>query len=292
MKNEIDLEKCRKCGLCAEICPVGLLEQDEAGIVRFVPERQDICLECGQCMAICPADAVRAAHYCYEKHLFDLPENTIDYAGLHNFFANRRSVRNFREKPVEPELIEKIIASIDFAPYGASPDKVETSAIVSRQVIEAALPLMEQFLDNIVKWIENPVAAFMIKYKKGIETFNTVKNHLYPMAKLENYKLKYGDRITRGARAMLIFHAPYNAEEHTVNSVIYCVYSMFAAQALGLGASMNGIVPAAVNKVAAIRKIFHIPDNHEAVIALTLGYPKYKYKKAIKRNYRKINWIN
>ena len=28
MKNGIDLEKCRQCGLCAEICPVGLLEQE------------------------------------------------------------------------------------------------------------------------------------------------------------------------------------------------------------------------------------------------------------------------
>lgn len=54
---------------------------------------------------------------------------------------------------------------------------------------------------------------------------------------------------------------------------------------------MNGIVPAAINKVKEVRDIFEIPDKDEAVISVILGHPKYKYKRAIKRKTHKINWI-
>ena len=54
---------------------------------------------------------------------------------------------------------------------------------------------------------------------------------------------------------------------------------MFAIHSMGLGATLNGIVPAAINKVDELRKVFNIPDNHEAVISIMCGYPKYKYNK-------------
>lgn len=107
----------------------------------------------------------------------------------------------------------------------------------------------------------------MIKKKKGPETFNTLKNHLYPIAKLENYKLEYGDRITRDAPALIIFHADKGAPEHTNNSIIYATYTILAAHALGLGACMIGIVPNAINKVPEVREIFGIPEQHEAVMS-------------------------
>ena len=162
----------------------------------------------------------------------------------------------------------------------------------NRKKIESALPHIEEFLDNIVKWIENPIASFMIKRKKGQETFNTIKNHLYPITKLENYKLKFGDRITRNAPAIIIFHANKKAEEHTNNSLIYATYVMLAANSLGLGATIIGIVPAAINKTKEVREIFQIPVENEAVISVIIGYPKYKYKRTIKRNVQKINWID
>ena len=172
------------------------------------------------------------------------------------------------------------------------PEKVNVTIVNNKKTIESALPYIEGFLDNIVKWIENPVASFMIKRKRGQETFNTIKNHLYPIAKLENYKLEFGDRITRNAPAIIIFHADKKAEEHTNNSLIYATYVMLAANSLGLGATMIGIVPAAINKTKEVREIFQIPVENEAVMSVIIGYPKYKYKQAIKRNVQKINWIN
>jgi len=291
MKNNIDHNKCKKCKLCIEVCPVNIIGVDKNGLVNFIPEREEICLECGQCMAVCSTNAVKIPKYSYKTDFEQFPTKTINFQEFKDFVSTRRSVRNFKNKSVEKETIEQLLEVLQYAPYGAEPNKVEISIINNRKKTEEILPATEKFLDDIVKWIDSPIVSRIIKLKKGAETYNTLKNHLYPMSKLENYKLKYGDRITRGAPALMVFHAEKGSEEHTHNALIYATYVMFAMHSIGLGATINGIVPAAINKVNGIRKVFNIPDNHEAVISIMFGYPKYKYNKIVKRESKKINWI-
>ena len=66
---------------------------------------------------------------------------------------------------------------------------------------------------------------------------------------------------------------------------------MLAAHSLGLGATMIGIVPAAINKVPEVRSIFEIPKENEAIISIIVGHPIYKYRKAIKRQRQIIHEI-
>lgn len=287
--NIINQQLCKKCKLCIEVCPCKVIGIN--GVVRFLPEREPICLKCGQCMAVCSTQAVHVDGLNYKDDFSEIPGNTMTHPDLMNLLSTRRSVRNFKDKPVSESHINQILDAIRYAPYGAAPEKMQITVINSRQRIEAALPFIEGFLDNIVKWMENPVATFMIKRKKDKETYNTIRNHLYPIAKSNNYKLKYGDRITRNAPALIIFHAERGAEEHTNNSMIYASYTMLTTHALGLGASMNGIVPAAINKVNKVKNIFEIPDHHEAVISLILGYAKYKYQRVIKRQNHRIKMV-
>jgi len=37
--------------------------------------------------------------------------------------------------------------------------------------------------------------------------------------------------------------------------------------------------------------MFNIPEQHEAIISIMFGYPKYKYQKTVKREAKKTNWI-
>jgi len=290
--NFVNQELCKKCKLCIEVCPVNIIGVDEDGLVNFIPERESICLECGQCMAVCSTNAVKIKKYSYENNFEPMPKDIIDNKQFIDLITSRRSIRNFKDKTVEEETINEILNSLKYAPYGASPNKVEITVINNREIIEKALPATEKFLTDIIKWVDNPIISSIIKFKKGIETFNTIKNHLYPISKLENYKLKYGDRITRGAPVLIIFHAEEGAEEHSQNAMIYATYAMLSAHALGLGAMMNGIMPASINKVKEVKQIFKIPENHEAVISLTLGYAKYKYNKTITREAKKIHFVN
>lgn len=291
MVSTVDTEKCGKCKKCIDVCPCNVIGFNPEEEVHFIEERTPICLKCGQCMAICSTKAINVDGLSYHIDFMDLPDHDVDHTNFINFLANRRSIRNFKDKPISSELIRQILESVAYAPNGAEPEKINLTVINDRKRMEEALPYIAEFLDNIVKWMDHPIASRMIKRKRGQETFNTIKNHLYPIAKLGNYKLEFGDRITRNAPAIIIFHADKGAEAHTDNSIIYATYTMLAAHALGLGATMIGIVPNAINKVPKVREIFRIPEQHEAVMSVIIGFPKYKYQRTIKRNKQTIHWF-
>lgn len=58
-KPKIDLEKCIGCGLCARICPEGIIEMKNNKEGKLKPEVDyDYCKGCGACAAECPVKAI------------------------------------------------------------------------------------------------------------------------------------------------------------------------------------------------------------------------------------------
>lgn len=282
----IDQSLCKQCKLCKEVCPCKVIGQN--GTIHFKPERTPICQHCGQCMAICPTKAIQVNGLSYQDDFGELPSTGLDFQSFLDFLSSRRSVRAFKDKPVDNELIDQIVNSISYAPFGAAPEKMELSIINSRETIETALPVISEFLEGLVKMIENPLTSFFIRRKSGRENFQTVKNHIYPIARSGNYRIENGDGITRGAPAIIIIHAAKDAEAHTPNGIIYATYMMLAAHAIGLGATMVQIVPAAINQNKKLKQIFRVPEENEAVMSVIVGHPKYKYKRTIRRNKHKL----
>mgnify|MGYP001823975740 CR=1 FL=1 len=286
MKNKINQSLCKNCGICAEICPNKLLGQNDS--TEFIPGREHLCLQCGQCMAICPTKSIQIEGLSYEDDFYDLPRTKHNYENFMEIMSSRRSVRAFKQKPVSEELIDEIVNSVSYAPFGAAPEKMEISIINNRETIESALPLISDFLNGLKKMIENPIASGVLKILAGKEEFQTVRNHIYPIAKGGIYSLDNGDGITRGAPTLITIHAPKDAEAHTNNGVIYATYMMLAAHAIGLGATMVECIITPINRNKKLKQIFQIPENNEAVMSLVVGYPKYHYKRTINRNKHNI----
>ena len=174
MKNEVIQELCSKCKSCIDVCPCNVLGINEDDEVYFIPERISICQHCGQCMAVCRNKAIHTSGLSYGEDFFDLPGNKIDHQSFIDFLANRRSVRNFSDKTVSGETIQQLLESLAFAPYGADPEKMCVTVINNRKTIESSLPYFERFTDNVVQWMENPIASFMIKRKNNKEKYNTL----------------------------------------------------------------------------------------------------------------------
>jgi len=288
---DIDYNKCKNCRICVNICPSKILDINDNNQTYFKEERKHICLNCGHCMAVCSTQAISVNSLTYEKDFELISENTVDYSQFYNFLKARRSVREFKNKPVEKEKLQQIIDAVSTAPYGAENDDVSVSIITDKEILKKSLPLMSEFYDNLKKWFKNPIIRHIIKKKEGIETYNTIKNHLMPMVKLDHYGLKNYNAITRDAPAIIIFHAKPNAEEHTEDAHICNTIAMLASHSMGLGASIIGLIGPAVNKFPELKEIFKIPKKNKVITSLIVGYPKYKYLYTIKRNRQKITWV-
>jgi nitroreductase/NAD-dependent dihydropyrimidine dehydrogenase PreA subunit len=288
---KIDNNKCKSCRICINVCPIKILAVNDQNETFFKPEKTHLCLECGHCMAVCSTQAITVNKLNYETDFILLPKKNQDFSIFFEMLNSRRSVRAFKSKPVEKEKIQQILEAVSKSPFGAKHDGVEINVITDLSEINKALPLMSKFYDNLEKWYKNPLMRLIIKHKIGIEGFNTIKNHLMPMVKMGHYNLKDYNAITRDAPVILIFHAKPDAEEHTEDAIIYNTIAMLSAHAMGLGATIIGLIGPAVNKFPDLKQIFRIPNENKVVTSLILGYPKYEYLYSIKRNRQKITWV-
>jgi nitroreductase len=244
-------------------------------------------------MAACPAKAIVVGTLSYEKDFIETSASDgwsfIDFQRL---LSTRRSVRVFRDQPVPDEVFQKIVEAVRCAPYGVAPDNVSMTVVRTREVIDKALPLISGLYRNLGKALANPVARVLLRRMLSAESYNAVVNHLLPMIKVGQYELRPGDdRITRGAPAFILFHAEKYSEEHTIDCHIALTYAFLAAHAMGMGATVIGLLPPAVNRNAELKKLFKIPETHEVVASMILGYPKVRFKREIRRKVRTLELV-
>jgi ferredoxin len=275
----INSKLCRKCGICAEVCPNKIMFKDESGTISVRQDRVQVCFRCGQCMAVCPTKSVSVGGLSYDTDFFELPARIPYEKNFFNMIYTRRAIRNFRDKPVPAELLEKIVKAITFAPPGFPPLKTELIVVQDTGLIKKALPFMIEFYDSLLQRFKNPLIRFIIKSKVGPQMFRTMNDHLIPLMKTRMKELKEGteDTITRNAPAMILFCADKNGEDIKADIFVAATYGMLAAHSLGLGGSIMDLIPPPVERERKLRKIFFIPEQSEVITSLIIGYPKYKY---------------
>jgi hypothetical protein len=60
---------------------------------------------------------------------------------------------------------------------------------------------------------------------------------------------------------------------------------------MGIGACVIELIPPAIEKVPSLKERFGIPSGNEVVASIILGYPKFKYRRGIRRNLKAVKWI-
>jgi nitroreductase/NAD-dependent dihydropyrimidine dehydrogenase PreA subunit len=291
----INQSTCKKCFLCAEVCPNKILTGNPTSNLAIRQERIETCFRCGQCMAVCTTKSILVKSLSYETDFFPLLKRDLnsDRQSFYNLISSRRAIRNFIDKPVPRESLEKVVEAISFAPPSFPPLKTAIIIIQDAQRIKQALPEMIHVYDSLITMMRNPIMRFFIKKELGIKIFRTMQNHLLPLLQHRMPMLKDGteDTITRNAPAMILLLADRHGEDVSQDSTIAAAYGILAAHSLGLGGSMMDIIPPAINHNNKLRELFSIPDTHDVENSIILGYPKYKYQRGIKRNLKHVHWL-
>jgi len=253
----VNEEKCIKCGLCVEECPLGVLKLEAAGPKEVNP---DACFACGHCVAICPKEAIdnKKSPLAMQSEIEEVPKLSPEEAK--NFIRARRSIRSYKNTPVEREKLMQLVDVAHLAPTASNSQGISYLIIDDKKAIQLAV-------EECINWFENdPTWSKMLA------------------GMIKGYRENKVDTILRDAPSIILTLAAadfYNGRE---NSMISLSYLELYAPSLGLGSCWAGVFEiCARSENSPINKIFNIPEKKKITGVVMVGYPKYSYKRFTER---------
>ncbi|UCG01440.1 MAG: nitroreductase family protein [Candidatus Heimdallarchaeota archaeon] len=273
---EVLPELCIKCGYCVNTCPsiIFALDQDSIKV-----EFEEYCILCGHCIAICPEDAIRHAKLDYTLSRKIPTTSKIDPQDLYTLFQTRRSIRNFKEKPIPKDLLERLISEARYAPTASNLQNVKY-LIMKNQAIPP-------FVENLRNFYASVLKIFESSESEDPNTLRRIRKWNYWLMEAD----KGRDAIFYDPPAILVVYAPKDDSMVALNVGFAVAYLMLAAHVNGLGTLNIGYAIEAIRRRPKIAEELGVsPEKYEVFAVLSMGYPIYEYSKIPIRNPVSIIW--
>jgi len=270
----VNIEKCVGCGQCAKDCFASTIEVVD-GKAKI---NNDNCIKCGHCIAICPREAVSTDEYNMEEvKKYNKDEFSLDADNLLNFIKFRRSVRQFKDKPVEEEKIHKIIEAGRYTETGANAQGV--SFTVVREGIQELKGLAIESLKEMGENLLNNLTPENMHYKMFAEMW--IKMY-------EDFKEKPNekDKLFYNAPALIVVTA-----DSEIDGALASSNMELMTNALGLGTFFCGFFVIGAEDNQKIMELLRIKEGKKIVSCMVVGYPGVKYSRTVPRKEADINWI-
>ena len=268
----VDASKCKQDGICVEVCPVKILEIKPDGTVPSVIfGSDDRCIRCGHCVAVCPHGALShqdiPMDQCHPvRRNMEIGQEQAEY-----FLRSRRSIRTYKQTPVDKETLEKLINTARFAPSGRNCQPVKWLVIHdSREV--------SRFAGMVIDWM---------RYVQ--KESPTVAQSFYLSFVIDGWESGV-DLICRNAPHLVIAYGDVTNSMAQSSCTIALTYLDLAAPSYGLGTCWAGFFHAAATLWPPLQKALALPENHVCYGAMMTGYPKYAYHRLPARNQADISW--
>ena len=291
----IDTDKCTGCGLCVDVCKDFGLE-----IINHKVEKSDKavfgCIACGHCMMVCPTGVIAIEGRTLSPiHLFDLPdkENVPNYESLLAMLQRRRSIREFKDVPVEKEKIDKILDAAQTAPMGLPPSDVHVLVLENRKQVRSFAEDFSGYLKGI-RWMSSNWFLALARPFMGMANREMMHDFVKPVFDI------YVDDMDKGNNwinydapvAMYFYGSPYS---DPADSIIAATYAMLAGEALGLGTCMLGAMHPFIQhgkKARLFRERWGIKYASREGLVVIFGYSNVHYRQGVKRTFADIHRVS
>lgn len=283
----VDIEKCTLCKACLNDCVFRLfyIDSNQLQLKDYFEEK---CILCGHCVAVCPVNVIKLKTHTKESPK-DMPErkDLPDYNSLYNLALTRRSIRQFKDKPVEKEFISKILELARYSPTGRNTENLFYTIIQDKQVVTKISNYITVKVKRSTEALENPKERERLKSLLPKEEFDLAIENLTRNKRILKI-IESGIDFWCWNGELILIHAE---GESPTNSALAAAHIMLAAETLGLGTCSLGFLTYFINQSESIKEMIHLPENNIVGYALAIGYPKVKYKKIPIRKPLKTQWI-
>jgi len=276
----IDQSRCRRCNLCWEACPDGIIAKGP----RVREETQGWCIRCGHCAAICPAGAILVEGMRPGAELPAWPPVSAD--GLLGLLKGRRSGRIYRPDPVRREHLQRIIEAASLAPSAMNARPVAamifTDAAAIAAVRDAALASYRRVL-RMVRLPGFPLVWRILGQRQ--DRLGLLRHGLSTLVGGDK-----PDALFFGAPALAVLTVPEKEPMAAWDALLAAQNAILMAEALGLAACFNGyLVMAAGNR--SVRAALRLPKGRKVAMAFSMGYPRAAFLREIPRDPIPTTWI-
>ncbi len=296
MQVIIDQYLCQACGICGDVCPRHIPETLVNGnkkLTAISKNRAELCMECGHCVAVCPNNAINIENH-KKDEFFSIDRIDIKEDQLLSFLQQRRSVRRYKNRKVPREIIDRIIDAVHSSPTGTGRMLTGITIIDNFEKIKKLSELLYDAYEKLGKTLRNPVARLMIRKKKGKNKLLTLQNFVMPGMEwyIKWYREGKSNEIIRDCPALILFNSPINEPVGAENCLVAAFHAVLMARVLNIGTCFNDLIPPMCNRVQEIRDLIGLSEDREVYAGITLGYPKYNFKRTIPRKLAEVKYLD
>lgn len=269
----VDSEKCNKDGICVTACPTKVIQLNSTEEVPTpIPEFEEFCLACGHCVAVCPTGAFSLNWLRSEACPPISKELVLSRDQAEQFLRSRRSIRNFKDLPVEAEKLQNLLQIACFAPSAKNNQSWHWTVV-------------EKIADV------RRMAAMVIDWMRMVSRKHPEQAELRGLPRVVAAWDAGEERICRGAPHVIVGHCDRNYGFGAEDTALALSYLELFAPTLGLGSCWGGYFYSAVNAHPPLFEALGLPAGHKAFGAVMVGYPKLRYQRLPLRREPKVRWI-
>ena len=268
----VDEEKCSKDGICAAECPLAIINfSDRERVPQPSTHAEALCIECGHCVAVCPHGALTHRNLSPEDCPAVDKEMILDEKQTEHFLRHRRSIRTYKNRPIEKEKLEKLITMASYAPSGHNSQPVHWQVINGKDKVTELSAHVIDWMRHTLK--ERPDFGKMMH-------FDTI---------IAAWKLKI-DVVSRGCSALVLTNG--GAKDPFADAACRIAMTFFdlAVPSMGLGSCWNGYFNRAALEWPPLKKALGLSEHMANYGAMMVGYPKFTYPRMPTRHAPKITW--
>jgi Pyruvate/2-oxoacid:ferredoxin oxidoreductase delta subunit/nitroreductase len=280
----VDTQKCRGCGLCAEVCHEQCIALVGENGARAAQVDHALCSTCTQCIAICPRQALswdRVAPVPYDDRRLPAPEQIAE------LFGQRRTVRRFTERTIDRATLSEIVGCAIYAPT----NNYALRAIVVDRGKAGDGPALMEALDATLMRSVALAYNLLYRHKAVYHLLRAITPAVDDKGKVKMERGLEQGRAFETLPAALVLIAGDHRVLLSVESAQYALYNVILyAQARGIASRINGGIPLVLNRNRAARRRLGLGRHEHILAALELGYPAVRFRNKVKGKRLPIQW--